>query len=103
MSERANREKVVKTGTWKYAGQVTCLVRVVYSPVRYGTGDEWADGPEDAHDRERESYYLQYTGLEHPDVFAFGGQCFDTLDQAMRHAERCVEYVQWSEVDEISG
>jgi hypothetical protein len=87
-------DKVVKTGTYLYAGQITCDVRIVYSPIRYGSGDP-VEPPEE--DEPRDSYYLEYGGTEQRGAFVGGGGCFDTLEEAMRRAGETMEHVSWKD------
>ena len=85
-------DTVVKTGTYLYAGQITCDVRIVYSPIRYGSGDP-VEPPEE--DEQRDSYYLQYGGVEGRGAMVGGGGCFDTLEEAMQHAGETMQHVSW--------
>ncbi len=85
-------EKVVKAGTFLYDEVITCDVRIVYSPVRHGSGDP-VDPPEQ--DEQRDSYYLQYGGTERRGVFIGGSGCFDTLEEAMRHAAKTFQNLVW--------
>jgi hypothetical protein len=85
-------DTVVKTGTYLYAGTVVCDVRIVYSPIRHGSGDP-VEPP--VKDERRDSYYLEYGGTEHRHAFIGGGGCFDTLEEAVRHASETMEGVSW--------
>jgi hypothetical protein len=87
-------ERLVKTGTYLYAGELQCDVRIVYSPVRYGTGDQ-ADAAEDAEDRVMDSYYVQYGGPLQRSAFISGGGWFPTLAEAVHHVENAVQGVVW--------
>jgi hypothetical protein len=87
-------ESVVKTGTYLYAGRVVCDVRIIHSPIRYGSGDP-VEPP--VQDEQRDSYYLQYGGTGRRDAFIGGGGCFDTLDEAMRRASETMESLTWVE------
>ena len=85
---------VVKTGTYLYAGEVVCDLQVVYSAVRYGSGD--SEDPADvANDQSRASYYLEYGSTTERGAFSAGGGGFDSLEQAMQHAEKMVQGVRW--------
>jgi hypothetical protein len=87
-------ETVVKTGTWLYDGQVVCDVRIVYSPIRFGSGDP-VDPPED--DEERPSYYVEYGGPQQRHAFVGGGGCFDSLEDAVRGASERVPGLAWND------
>jgi hypothetical protein len=85
-------DTVVKTGTYLYGGKVVCDVRVLYSSIRYGSGDP-VEPP--VQDEQRDSYYLQYGGIQERGVFIGGGGCFDTLEEAMSHAAQTMEGLLW--------
>ena len=85
-------EQVVKTGRYLYAGEIWCDLRITYSSTRYGSGDP-VEPPEQ--DEKRDSYYLQYGGTQHRGVFIGGSGCFDTLEEAMRHAAQTMPGVVW--------
>jgi hypothetical protein len=87
-------EKVVKTGTYLYAGEVVCDLRIVYRPTRWGSGDH-EDPPEIANDLDCDSYYVEYGGTTQRGAFVSGGGCFDTLEEAMRQAQQTVEDLTW--------
>jgi hypothetical protein len=89
-------ERVVRQGTYRYANERECDVRVVYSPVRHGTGDD-ADAEEYAVDQVIDSYYVQYGGPLQRGVFISGGGCFPTLEDAVQHIEAAVQGVAWQE------
>lgn len=80
--------------TWIYAGEVTCDVRIVYSAVRYGSGDE-DDPPELVYDVERDTFYVEYGSTVERGVFNTGGGGFGSVDAAMRHAETTLQSVKW--------
>jgi len=88
-------ERTVKTGTFLYAGDVVCDLRIVYSPTRYGTGD-CNDPPEVSDDRARDSYYIWYGSTTQRGQFSAGGGGFDTLAEAVRQAEASVAAVAWN-------
>jgi len=97
MTGATTREVVVKAGTYLYADTIVCDVRIVYSPIRYGSGEEYVDQPEDVVDQERDTYYLQYGGTERRGAFIAGGGSFDSLEDAMRQAEATVRGLTWQE------
>jgi hypothetical protein len=87
-------ERVVKQGTFRYDGEVTCDLRIVYSPVRYGSGD-YEDPPECADDRDIDSFYVQYGSTTERGVFKAGTGAFASLTEAVAHAEDSVQDLTW--------
>lgn len=75
--------EVVRTGTFLYDGAVICDLRIVRSPIRYGSGD-WEDPPEIANDQELETFYVQYGSSTERGRFNAGGGGHDTLRDAMQ-------------------
>jgi hypothetical protein len=59
MSSLAPNETAVKEGTFLYGGKIECDIRIVRSPVRYGSGD-YEDSPEIENDLEQDTFYIQY-------------------------------------------
>jgi len=89
--------EVAKTGTFLYAGEITCDIRIVRSPVRYGSGD-CEDPPELADDHERETFYIEYGSTTLRGHYNAGGGSYPTLYEAMRAAEAAPgigSSVQW--------
>jgi hypothetical protein len=82
MTSTSLGEHVVKTGSFLYAPGVKCEIRIVHSPVRYGTGDQ-DDPPEIANDVEANSYYVQFGSPAQPGVFVAGSVAFPSLKEAM--------------------
>jgi hypothetical protein len=80
-------DRIVKTGTCLYDGQVECDLKIVYSPIRYGTGD-YEDPPEIENDQEVDTYYLWYGSTIERNQFSAGGGGFSSLPEAMAAAER---------------
>lgn len=78
-------ETVVLEGTYLYGGSHECDIRIVRSPVRFGTGDH-EDPPEWADDFEEETFYLWYGSTTERGVFNAGGGGFPSLEQAMAAA-----------------
>jgi hypothetical protein len=79
-------EEVVKTGTFLYDGEVTCDIRIVRSPVCYGSGD-YEDPLEIANDHERETFYIEYGSITQGGHYNVGGGAYPTLSKAMNAAE----------------
>lgn len=65
-------EKTVATGTALYAGTIEFDLRIVFSPVRYGSGDA-EDEPEIANDTVADTYYVQYGSTTQQGIFNAGG------------------------------
>ena len=78
-------ETIVKRGVFIYAGAIECDIRIVLSPVQYGSGD-WEDPPETQGDQVREAYCVQYGSTTHRGVFTAGAGSFSSLEAAMAAA-----------------
>ena len=75
----------MKEGTFLYDREVECDIRIVFSPVQFGTGD--AADPEDIReDISRESYYLEFGSTTQRGVFNAGGGWCDSLEEAEQAA-----------------
>jgi len=77
---------IVQEGTYLYAGTVECDIRIVFSPIRYGTGD-YEDPPEIANDIECSAYYVQYGSTTQRAVFSSSGDSCLSLAEAIASAE----------------
>jgi hypothetical protein len=77
---------IVQEGTYLYAGTVECEIRIVFSPIRYGTGD-YEDPPENANDLECSAYYVQYGSATQRGIFNSGGGSCLSLAEAIASAE----------------
>ena len=78
-------EKIVAAGTFVYGG-MECELRIVLSPVRYGSGD-YEDDPEIADDSVADTYYVQYGSVTQKGIFNAGGGGYPSLAQALAAAE----------------
>jgi hypothetical protein len=78
-------EKIVAAGTFVY-GDTECELRVVLSPVRYGSGD-YEDDPEIAGDFVADTYYVQYGSVTQKGIFNAGGGGYPSLAEARAAAE----------------
>ena len=94
--EPGAEERVVKSGTFLYVGEVRCDVRIVYSPTRYGSGDH-ADAEEFANDQKMDSYYVEYGSTTQRNVFTSGGGWFPSLSEAVHHVEQAVQGITWND------
>ena len=80
MSSLNPGETVVATGTFTY-GAVECDLRIVLSPIRYGSGD-YEDEPEIGNDVVQDTYYVQYGSVTQRGVFHAGGGGYPSLIEA---------------------
>ncbi|NRR32447.1 hypothetical protein HSX11_19965 [Oxalobacteraceae bacterium] len=90
-------EEIVKTGTFLYDALVTCDVRIVRSPICYGSGDH-EDPPEIADDHARETFYIQYGSTTERGRYTSGGRGYPTLSDAVDVVEGAPGFgssVQW--------
>ena len=78
-------ERVVATGTFLYVG-TECDLRIVLSPVRYGSGDH-EDEPELANSSLTDTYYVQYGSATERGIFNAGGGGYLSLAEARAAAE----------------
>lgn len=90
-------EKVVATGTYLHAGTFECDLRIVFSPVRYGSGD-YADPPDIGDDVVTDTYYVQYGSTTQRGFFNAGGGGYPSLAEARSAAEAALgadRKVEW--------
>ncbi len=90
---RANREQVVKTGTFHYGGLPVCKVRIVQTDFRPGSGDR-ADAAEVREDRAGTFFRIEYSPPR-AEQFRAGGGYHSSLHAAMEAAMRSVEGLVW--------
>lgn len=76
---------IIKTGTFLYSGQTTCDIRIIFSHIRYGTGDH-EDPEEICNDIERDAYYIQYGSTTERGIYNAGSSAFDSLEEALSAA-----------------
>jgi hypothetical protein len=86
MSHSGARELVVQLGTYLYAGQTECDIRIVRAPVRYGTGDD-EDTPDIANDQNEPTFYVEYGSATQRGTFASRSVGHPSLEAAMSAAE----------------
>ena len=99
MEPHNHEEATVKRGTFLYAAEIECDIRIIRSQVRYGTGDD-EDQPEIANDIEVESYYVHYGSTTQRGVFSAGSIAFPSLELAMLGAAEQLgpkRTIQWCE------
>ena len=68
MSPSISNEDVVLRGAFLYAGTVECDIKVVRSPVRFGSGDH-EDSTEEREDSKHETFYVWYGSATERGVF----------------------------------
>jgi hypothetical protein len=81
--------EVVKTGTWLYANEIPCDVRIVRTEGRPGSGD-YEDPPELREDQPGAWFRVDFAAAGERGSFSVGGGYWPALDVAMREAERVV-------------
>lgn len=86
MSFQPASDNVVARGTFLYDDIVECDLCVVYSPIRYGSGD-YEDLAEVENDIEVDTYYLWFGSTTERDRFNAGGGGFASLEAAKSNAE----------------
>lgn len=79
-------EKVVKTGTFLYDDTVLCDVRIVYSTIRYGSGD-WEDPPALAEDHRGDFFGVQWGSTTARGIFNAGSGGGACISEAIAAAE----------------
>jgi hypothetical protein len=97
--EPSSAERVVQVGTFLYDGEVVCDIRIVISPIRFGTGDH-EDPPEVSDDAVQDTFYIQYGSTTSRGAFNAGGGGFPTLADAVAHVEAMPGFgstVRWAE------
>ena len=72
-------------GTFLYDGTVECDVRIVFSPICYGSGD-YEDPEELREDQQVDNYYIQYGSTTNRDTFGGRVGCYTSLEEAMAEA-----------------
>ncbi|WP_410497630.1 hypothetical protein [Chitinibacter sp. S2-10] len=86
MSILPTSENVVAKGTFLYDETVECDICIVYSPVRFGSGDH-EDLPEIQNDSEVDTYYLWFGSTTERNRFNACGGGLPSLQEAMKNAE----------------
>ena len=79
-------EVVVKEGTYLYDGSIKCDIRIVRSPVRYGSGDN-EDFPEIENDVKIDTYYVQFGSTTERNRFNAASGAYSSLAEAVAGAE----------------
>jgi hypothetical protein len=77
---------VAKRGAFLYDGAIECDVRIVCSPVHFGTGDH--EDPSDVRDdQDVVTFYVEYGSTSERGVFTAGGGGYPSLTAAVAAAE----------------
>ncbi len=93
----SNYGSVVKRGTFLYAGAVECDVRIVFSPVRFGSGDD-EDLTEVRDDIAAPTFYVEFGSTTERGIFNAGGGGYPLPAAAQAAAEAalgCSTSVRW--------
>jgi hypothetical protein len=96
----ASNESIVREGIFVHGG-VEGDVRIVHSPIYYGTGD-YEDPPEIGNDFERDTYYLQYDSTTERGDLNIGRGGYPTLAEAIVAAESAPGIGAQREMDVIA-
>jgi hypothetical protein len=91
-------EVVVEEGTFLYAAEIECRLRVIKSSVVYGTGDA-EDEPKVSQDQEIQCFYVEYGSTTEPNTFVARSQAFLSLQEALHGATNQLgpgSSVRWS-------
>jgi len=87
--------EIIRCGYFLYDGFHPTELRIVRSPIRYGTGD-YEDPPEICNDIEVETYYIEYGSTYEKGVFVARGGSFDSATEAELGAAAAVgESLVW--------
>ena len=79
---------VVREGTWLYDGTLPTGVRIVSSPIRYGSGD-YEDPPDVRDDYQIAGFDVQWASPTTPRLYSeFASARFSTLQEAIAHVEK---------------
>jgi hypothetical protein len=82
----SNGKQIIKQGTWRYADEVPCDIRIVLEHVRPGTGDA-GDDPAWRDDQAGTFFVIEYGAPGEHGPYHAGGGYFDSLGAAVAHAE----------------
>lgn len=86
MNELDPGDTVVMAGSFLYDGSVECDLRIVRSPVCYGSGD-YDDPTETRDDQKRETFYVHYGSTTERGTFTSRSHGFRTLEEAIANVE----------------
>lgn len=98
MEQFQSAETIVKEGIFLYDGIVECNIRVVQSPIRYGTGD-YDDEPAISNDMRVDTFYILYGSTTEKNKYNAKGGPYDSLCEAIFAAENSAGFgksIRWS-------
>ncbi len=91
-----NSPRIVKQGTWRYANEVVCDVRITVVDLRPGTYD-YEDDPEQREDKIGTFFKIEYGGPGERGRYRSEGGYFETLSSAVRHVEEATHgTLEWN-------
>ena len=90
-----DRKEIIKTGKATYDNSVNYLVRIIKTDFKPGSGDH-EDPPEIANDIHGTSFEIQYSP-PNESVFKSGGGHFNTVEDAVREADKKTGGVVWDD------
>src|SRR5512138_3363464 len=85
MNTRTLDETTVRRGTFLYGGKVECDVRIIHSPIHFGSGD-YEDPAEVQNDIERDTYYIQFGSTTDRGLFNTSLVSYPSIVEAMAGA-----------------
>ena len=94
--------EIVKQGTWLYAGEVVCDLRVVKSAYRYGSGD-YEDEPAVREDEPGEFYYVQYGSTARRGSYPAASRCCASIEEALDEARTATHGTVVWDTDQAAG
>ena len=92
-------QTVVKHGTFLYSGTVECDVRILHSPVRFGSGDH-SDTSDIRDDLAVDTFYVEYGSTTQRGVYTAGDGGHSSISEAIASAEAALGgpgAVKWSQ------
>jgi hypothetical protein len=81
----SNEWIVLREGTWLYAGETICDIRILKHGWCYGSGD-YEDEPEVQDDRQGEFYYIEFGVAGERGVYMGRSGCYESLEEALNAA-----------------
>ncbi|NRF72491.1 hypothetical protein HLB44_36655 [Aquincola sp. S2] len=88
----------VLSGTWLYAGDTPCAVKIVSHHVLYGTGDH-EDPPEIADDQEVECFYIYFSTPAGQPQWVGGGASTSLTEARTIVEQKLGSTLTWHEKD----
>jgi hypothetical protein len=89
-------EKIIRTGTWLYAGTAPTQVTLVRREVTYGSGD-YEDPPEICEDRAEPCFVIRWGSPGEPGISRSASAQYASIDEALREADILAPGIKWSE------